>query len=45
MKRLHRDLQKIKDITVNNESATVIEQILKLSDKIMALNKKYAHIS
>jgi hypothetical protein len=45
MKRLHRDLQKIKDITVNNESAAVIEQILKLSDKIMALNKKYAHIS
>ena len=45
MKRLHRDLQKIKDITVNNESAAVIEQILRLSDKIMALNKKYAHIS
>jgi hypothetical protein len=45
MKRLHRDLQKIKDITVNNESAAVIEQILRLSDKIMVLNKKYAHIS
>ena len=45
MKRLHRDLQKIKDITINNESITVIEEILKLSDKIMALNKKYAHIS
>jgi hypothetical protein len=43
-KRLHRDLQRIKEITVNNESITVIEEILKLSDKIMVLNKKYQHL-
>jgi hypothetical protein len=44
-KRLHRDLQRIKDVTINNESAAVIEQILKLSEKIMALDKKYRHIA
>ena len=43
-KRLHRDLQRIKDVTINNESATVIEEILKLSDRKMALDMKYRHI-
>ena len=44
-KRLHRDLQRIKDVTINNESAAVIEQILKLSEQIMVLDKKYRHIA
>ena len=44
-KRLHKDLQQIKDVTINNESVVVIEEILKLSEKIMALDKKYRHIA
>ena len=44
-KRLHKDLQRIKDVTINNESVVVIEEILKLSEKIMALDKKYHHLA
>jgi hypothetical protein len=45
MKRLYKDLQRIKDVTINNESVVVIEEILKLSEKIMVLDKKYRHIA
>jgi hypothetical protein len=43
IERLNKAIH-IKDITINNESITVIEDILKLSDKIMVLNKKYQHL-
>lgn len=43
-KRLHRDLQRIKDVTINNESAMVIEEILNFSDRKMALDRKFQHL-